>query len=83
MSAAADSSIDEVYVQLLGEGTIVYRPARAAMSSKDTGRILQPENHDEDDEDWEFKPGSVVRIEMRTLEGKVVPVAVALAKEVR
>jgi len=81
MSVAADSSTDKVYVRLLGEGTVVYRSAPVAMVGEDSGRLLRPEDYDDEDEDWEFKPGSVVRLEIRSLEGKSVLVAIALVTE--
>ncbi len=79
MSAATPSSTDmtHVYVRLLGEGTIVYRPTGAIASGPDTVRLLTPDGYDPEDEDWEFKPGSVVRVGRRTLEGTEVYVAIA------
>lgn len=45
-----------------------------------TARLVAPSGYDPEDEDWEFKPGAVVRVELRQLEGAEVYVAVALAE---
>jgi len=75
MSAATGSSTDPmvVYVQLLGEGTVVYRPVPAEPVGTNLMRLLVPEGYDAEDEDWEFKPGTTVRVEPRSLgEGEVL-----------
>ena len=79
MSAAMASSTDmtHVYVRLLGEGTVVFRPTRATPIGQNTVRLLTPDGYDPEDEDWEFKPGSVVRVERRRLEGTEAYVAIA------
>lgn len=68
-----------VYVRLLGEGTTVYRPVSATQISDGVVRLLAPENYDPEDEEWEFKPGDLVRIEIRQLDDHEVLVAVAQA----
>ncbi len=68
-----------VYVRLLGEGTIVYRPVPASSAGQDVARLIAPDGYDPDDEDWEFKPGMLVRLEFTSMEGQVVRVAVSLA----
>ncbi len=82
MSAATGSSTEHVliYVRLLGEGTSAFRPAPAEIFSSGLARLLEPVDYDPDDEDWEFKPGSVVRLERRRLEGVDVDVAASLAE---
>lgn len=79
MSAATDSTTDmtKVYVRLLGEGTVVYRPAPATPVGVDTVLLSAPEGYDPDDEEWEFTPGSVVRVERRQLAGGEAFVAVS------
>jgi hypothetical protein len=67
----------DVYVRLLGEGTTVYRPTRAVRVAPDVVRLLAPDNFDAD-EQWEFAPGSTVRIERRVLSGGEVLVAVGV-----
>ena len=68
----------DVYVRLLGEGTTVYRPTRAVQVGPGAVKLLPPKNFDPSDEQWEFAPGSVVRIERRVLSGGEVLVAVGL-----
>lgn len=81
MSEEMDSNTDPmvVYVRLLGEGTVVYRPAPAEAIGGSVVRILAPESYDPGDEEWEFKPGTTVRVELRSLSSGKVLVAVAAA----
>ena len=69
----------EVYVRLLDEGTTTFRPAPAEFLSGGRARSLAPPGYDPQDEHWEFKPGSVVRIELRLLSGGEAYVATGLA----
>ena len=82
MWAAMTSNTEtiSVFVKLLGEGTRVYRPAKATLIGSDLVQLLEPADYDADDEDWEFKPGSVVRIERQHLAGSSVYVVVSLAE---
>jgi predicted nuclease of predicted toxin-antitoxin system len=66
-----------VYVRLLGEGTLVYRPTSANPVGPDRVRLSKTEGYDSAHEDWEFKPGTVVRVERRLLQGIEVDVAIA------
>lgn len=66
-----------MYVQLLGEGTAVYRPAPATILGEGVALLQASEDYDPEDEDWEFKPGAIVRLEWRRLSGGNVRVAVA------
>ena len=75
-----------VYVRLLGEGTEVFRPV-PALIFPDSQSVLQgQEIFDPEDENWEFLPGSIVRVpgsivqvEERVLSGERVLVAVRKA----
>ena len=69
-----------VYVQLLGEGTVVFRPAPAESVDVDVVRLLMPDDYDPEDEDWEFKPGATVRVEARSLSHGQRLVAVSRVK---
>jgi hypothetical protein len=82
MSAATDSNTEpiQVHVRLMDEGTRVFRPAPAKALGTGRARLLAPPDYDPQDEEWEFKPGSVVRIETRQLDGTDAYVAVALAE---
>jgi hypothetical protein len=79
MPSAPDSRAPiQVYVQLLGEGTTVYRPVTGVPFGSGAVKLLAPDNFDPSDEEWEFAPGSVVRVEPRMLSGGEVLVAVGL-----
>ncbi len=52
-----------VYVKLLNEGTHVVRPTKAASLGNGKYKILPTPDYDPEDENWEFKPGSVVACE--------------------
>ncbi len=64
-----------IYIQLLGEGTIVYRPVPAIEMGDDIYQVEGEEIYDPDDEEWEFLPGTEVRVEQKEFEGKKVLVA--------
>lgn len=53
-----------IYVQLINEGTTVYRPVEAEKMINGVYKILQPANYNflvnELDEQWEFPPDSLV-----------------------
>ena len=50
----------EIYIRLLNEGTDVCRPTMGKMISEEVFEVLPTETYDLDDEEWEFKPGTVV-----------------------
>lgn len=66
-------------MQLLGEGTTVFRPVPAELLPSGLVRLIAPEDYDPEDEAWEFAPGSMVRVEPRRFEAGEVLVAVELA----
>ena len=68
-----------VYVRLLGEGTVVWRPVRAERHG--AGYLIVGPPHDQHDEEWEFEIGQLVRCEPRRLTDGEVLVAVAPANE--
>ncbi len=67
---------EKIYIQLLGEGTIVYRPVPALKIEDNVYKIEGYNIYDPDDEEWEFLPGTFVIVEERTLEEDIVLVAV-------
>jgi hypothetical protein len=66
-----------VYVKLLGEGTLVFRPVPAELVGGTTAKLLPVDDYASSGEEWEFPPESTVTCENRVLEGKEVWVAVA------
>jgi hypothetical protein len=62
-----------IYIQLLDEGTIVYRPTLGEMLKENIFKVLPTEHYDPSDEVWEFPPGTLVRCEYKNLShGKVL-----------
>lgn len=70
----------QVYVRLLDEGTDVWRPVEASLLPSGAYRLVASTDVDPS-EVWEFPAGSVVRCEMKTLEGSPTLVAVGVAGE--
>ena len=68
-----------IYVQLLGEGTVCYRPTQGKLVSKGVYKLLPIKDYDPKDEKWEFKPDSIVKCEEKHLSIGQVLVAVELA----
>ncbi|MDD4892126.1 MAG: hypothetical protein PHU85_19560 [Phycisphaerae bacterium] len=66
-----------VYVQLLNEGTTVYRPTLALDLGHGSYRLLATDKYDPTDEEWEFPPGSIIKCEIRTLSDGPALVAVS------
>jgi hypothetical protein len=71
-SNARETGVDDVqeepmtiYVALLNEGTDCWRPVMAKHVSDDLFQIADPQP---EDEEWEFKPGQVVRCKERTFQ---------------
>jgi hypothetical protein len=62
-----------VYVSLLNDGAIVWRPVTAEKLGPDLFRLQGPKP---DYETWQFQPGQVVRCELRVLSGGPALVAV-------
>ena len=71
----------KIYVQLLDEGTEVWRPVEAVHIQDDLYRITGA-NEQPDDECWPFSAGSVVRCETkRTKEADLILVAIEQVKD--
>jgi len=65
-----------IYIQLLEEGTKVYRPIKAIEITQNLYTILESNEYDTEDEVWEFLSGSNVIVEEKILSGKSVLVAI-------
>ena len=70
-------SNETIYIQLLEEGTQVWKPTKAEPVSENVYKVLKPYDYDPDDEKWEFVPGTIVRCEKQLREGKQIWVAVS------
>ena len=64
-----------VYVRLLDEGTEVLRPVLAALISGNEYQLLEDQDYDQDDEEWEFPPGTRVICDYKTILDKISIVA--------
>ena len=63
----------EIYIQLLDEGTIVYRPTQGEEISEGIYRVLPTANYDPEDEKWKFLPRTIVRCEQKYLRREMIP----------
>jgi hypothetical protein len=69
------SGVRTIYIQLLGEGTVVWRPVIGQHIEADIFEILG-ENSESADEHWEFNRGQRVRCRERiTPEGETILIA--------
>ena len=66
-----------IYVQLLDEGTIVYRPVSAKQISEDIYEILGDDIYDTSIESWEFPPRTKVVVKKKILSDGEALVAVS------
>lgn len=65
-----------IYIQLLDEGTKVYRPVPALEIEQNVYKLEGFEMYDPENETWEFLPGTCVLVEEQRLEGGVFLVAI-------
>ena len=66
---------ENIYIQILGEGTIVYRSVPASRIKNNIYKLEGEEIYDPEDEEWEFKPGTIVKTERKYLQSKMVLIA--------
>ena len=66
----------KIYIQLLYEGTKVYRPVPAFEVENNIYKVGGFEIYDPEDEVWEFPPGTYVLVERYKLDGENVLLAV-------
>ena len=72
-----------IYIQLLDEGTKVFRPVPALAIRSNVYEVKGIEVYDPEDETWEFPPGSYVLVEVQKLGGEYVLVAIKEQDPVR
>ncbi|MDR1181538.1 MAG: hypothetical protein LBL13_06140 [Bacteroidales bacterium] len=65
-----------IYVRLLDEGTVVYRPVPAIEIKKDIFKIMRSDAYNPEDEIWEFLPGTCVLVEEKGLSDENILVAI-------
>ena len=71
-----------IYVQLLNEGSVAYRPVSAYEIGNAIYRIDGSEVYDPEDEEWEFAPGIVVEVQNKILNGESVLIAMRLVPNI-
>lgn len=59
-----------IYIQLLDEGSIAYRPTKGEEICPGIYKVLPTNDYNPDDEKWEFLPGTFVNCEMKALTGE-------------
>ncbi len=65
-----------IYIQVLEEGTKVYRPVPAIEIENNIYEVQGYDIYDSEDETWEFLPGTYVLVEEQNLGGENVLVAI-------
>lgn len=65
-----------IYIQLLDEGTKVFRPVLSSRVNDNIYKVGDSEKYDFEDEIWEFIPRTLVVVEEQELEGEIVLVAI-------
>ena len=65
-----------VYIQVLGKGKTVYRAVPAVEISEDTYKVKGKRIFNSEGEEWEFTPGTIVRVEHKEIAGEKVLVAI-------
>ena len=73
-----DTNVKQIYVQLLDEGTAVWRMTKGIKINNSVYKILPTDNYDPKEENWEFKPGDFVQCEKRVKEGRIILLAIKL-----
>lgn len=66
----------EIYIQLLEEGTKVYRAVPAIELEKNIFEVRGHDIYELEDEVWEFLPGTHVEVEEQKLNGNLVLIAI-------
>jgi hypothetical protein len=65
----------EIYVPLLNEGTDVLRPTQGLVLGSDEVQVLATSEYDPADEEWEFPPGTKVKVVKEVRGGRELLVA--------
>ena len=69
--------MDTIYIRLLNEGVEVVRPTSAELLNSGLYKVHPTPNYDPQDEQWEFVPGSIVKVVKKTMADGELLVAVA------
>lgn len=74
------SAMKNIFIRLMDEGTDVFRPVFATKISDNVYEIDQSNSYDQEDEVWEFSPGTIVKVESGFLSGQAELVAIETAQ---
>jgi len=58
---------EKICIEMLDEGSSCFRQVPATKLSANTYLVHGEDLHDPDDEEWEFLPGTIVRVEEKVL----------------
>lgn len=72
---ASNTEPIKIYVRLLDEGTVVFRPTLGLPLGENWFQLLPTEDYDPEDETWQFLPGTTVKGELQMLNEEEVLVA--------
>ena len=64
-----------IYIKILNEGTLVYRPVLSEQIENDLYKVGGESFYNSDLEEWEFMPGSIVKVAENLLVGEMVLIA--------
>ncbi len=70
----------EIYVNLLNEGTPCSRPTQALTLGNGLFELLPAEGYDPENEEWEFRPGTIVRGKEERRDGKAYLLATSFER---
>ena len=73
------AELKEIYIHLPGDGDDSWHPTMGLEIAPMLFKILTVEGYDPDSEKWEFRPGSIVKCELREIDGSEVLAAVSEA----
>jgi len=80
-TGSAATNVFTIYVPLLNEGTLVFRPTSGIKIGENTFQVLPTPDYDSNVEEWEFPPGSTVICSLETRDGQDVLIATARAAD--
>jgi hypothetical protein len=66
-----------ILVQLMNEGTTVFRPTTAEKVGQGLFKLLPTPGYDPNNEEWEFLPGSIVLGQIQVRDNEEILVAVS------
>ena len=72
---ASSTSVVEIFIPLLNEGTDVLRPSKGLVCGQNEVQVLATSDYDPAVEEWEFPPGTKVKCFLETRGGRELLVA--------